>query len=188
MSSSFQGEGERKCNQELHVIRPKCNSGSRVGDSVTTVLPDAVTREIDIDAPPDVVWAIVTEARHLAGWFSDEAEIDLRPGGAMLLTWHGHGAYRARVETVEPPLTFAFRWVLRDGADPVPGGSTLVVITLTATSAGTQLRVVESGFCDLSWPEGERARYAAQNANGWISELDELCTYVARATGSRHTR
>jgi uncharacterized protein YndB with AHSA1/START domain len=152
------------------------------------VLPDTVTREIDIDAPPDVVWAIVTEARHLAGWFSDEAEIDLRPGGAMLLTWHGHGAYRARVETVEPPLTFAFRWVLRDGEEPVPGGSTLVVMTLTATNAGTRLRVVESGFCDLSWPEGERARYAGQNANGWINELDELRAYAARAAGSRHTR
>lgn len=164
------------------------NPKLRIGDTVMAVLPDAVTREIDIDAPPDVVWAIVTEARHLAGWFSDEAEIDLRPGGAMLLTWHGHGAYRARVETVEPPLTFAFRWVLRDGEEPVPGGSTLVVMTLTATNAGTRLRVVESGFSDLSWPEGERARYAGQNANGWINELDELRAYAARATGSRHTR
>src|SRR5580704_10548653 len=87
-------------------------------DIVAAVLPDAIAREIDIDAPPDTVWAIVTEARHLAGWFSDEAEIDLRPGGAMLLTWHGHGAYRASVETVEPPVTFAFRWVRRDGQDP----------------------------------------------------------------------
>ena len=76
---------------------------------MTSVLPDAITREIDIDAPPEVVWAIITEAQHLAGWFSDEAAIDLRPGGAMLLTWHGHGAHRARVVTVEPRATFAFR-------------------------------------------------------------------------------
>jgi uncharacterized protein YndB with AHSA1/START domain len=176
------------CNQELHIWRPKRNHKLRVGDTVMTVIPDAVTREIDIDAPPDVVWAIVTEARHLAGWFSDEAEIDLRPGGAMLLTWHGHGAYRARVETVEPPLTFAFRWVLRDGEEPVPGGSTLVVMTLTATGAGTRLRVAESGFSDLPWPEHERARYADQNASGWISELDELLAYAARTARSRPTR
>ena len=97
--------------------------------------PDTISREIDIDAPPDVVWTILTEARHLAGWFSDEAEIDLRPGGAMLLTWHGHGTYRGRVETVEPPHTFAFRWVLREGLDPEPGSSTLVVMTLTAEGA-----------------------------------------------------
>jgi uncharacterized protein YndB with AHSA1/START domain len=165
----------RKRNLKLHI-----------GGIVRSVLADEVTREIDIDAPPDVVWAIVTEARHLAGWFSDEAEIDLRPGGAMLLTWHGHGAYRARVETVEPPLTFAFRWVLRDGEEPVPGSSTLVVMTLTATDAGTRLRVVESGFSGLSWPEPERARYASQNASGWIRELGELSAYAARVTGSRH--
>lgn len=150
---------------------------------VTVVVPDTITREIDIDAPPDVVWGIVTEARHLAGWFSDEAEIDLRPGGAMLLTWHGHGTYRARVETVEPPRTFAFRWVRRDGAAPVEGGSTLVVMTLTPNGAGTRLQVVEAGFSDLAWPEHDRARYAGENAEGWILELDELRAYAARATG-----
>jgi uncharacterized protein YndB with AHSA1/START domain len=106
----------------------------------------------------------------------------------MLLTWHGHGAYRARVETVEPPLTFAFRWVLRDGEEPVPGGSTLVVMTLTPTDAGTRLRVVESGFSALSWPEHERADYAGQNAKGWITELDELRAYAARVASSRDMR
>ena|SRR5947209_2614742 len=168
--------------------RQKCNLRLHVCDNVAAVVPDAITRETEIDAPPDVVWAIVTEARHLAGWLSDEAEIDLRPGGAMLLTWHGHGVYRARVETVEPPCTFAFRWVLRDGEEPVDDGSTLVVITLTPTEAGTRLKVVESGFSVLRWPEHERARYAGQNADGWIRELDELRAYTARATGPRDAR
>jgi uncharacterized protein YndB with AHSA1/START domain len=149
---------------------------------VTAVIPETITREIDIDAPPDVVWGIVTEARHLAGWFSDEAEIDLRAGGAMLLTWHGHGTYRAVVEAVEPPHTFAFRWVRREGVEPFAGSSTLVVMTLTPNRAGTRLQVVESGFSDLSWPEPDRARYAGENADGWIVELDELRAYAARAT------
>ena len=148
------------------------------------MVPDSITREIRIDAPPTVVWAIVTEARHLAGWFSDEVEIDLRPGGAMLLTWHGHGAYRARVETVEPPHTFSFRWLRREGNEPVEGSSTLVVMTLTPEGTGTRLRVVESGFSDLAWPEQERAGYADENAKGWIVELDELRTYIAEATAS----
>ena len=152
------------------------------------MVPETISREIDIDAPPHIVWAIVTEARHVAGWFSDEAEIDLRPGGAMLLTWHGQGSYRARVETVEPPHTFAFRWVLREGGEPVHGSSTLVVMTLTPEGAGTRLRVVESGFSDLAWPEHERARYADQNTKGWIVELDELRAYAARATAPRATR
>jgi uncharacterized protein YndB with AHSA1/START domain len=166
----------------------KRNPKLQISGIVRSVVPDAITREIDIDAPPELVWGIVTEARHLAGWFSDEATIDLRPGGAMLLTWHGHGAYRARIETVDPPHTFAFRWVLRDGEEPVKGGSTLVVMTLTPREGGTRLEVLESGFSDLAWPEHERIRYAGQNANGWIKELDELRVYAARATGSRAAR
>lgn len=140
------------------------------------MVPDSITREIVIDAPPERVWAIVTEARHLAGWFSDEAEIDLRPGGAMLLTWHGHGSYRGRVETVEAPRRFAFRWLRREHAD----GSTLVVMTLSPEGESTRLRVVESGFAGLAWPEDERARHADENRVGWGVELDELRAYAAR--------
>ena len=61
-------------------------------------------------------------------------------------------------------------------------------MTLTPTEAGTRLKVVESGFSALSWPEHERARYAGQNADGWVRELDELRAYAARATSSRATR
>ena len=147
------------------------------------MVPDSITREIVIDAPPDAVWPVVTEARHLAGWFSDEAEIELRPGGAMLLTWHGHGSFQARVEIVDPPHTFAFRWVRREDTAPEPGSSTLVVFTLTPEAGGTRLQVVESGFTELAWPQPERARYAEENADGWILELDELRAYAARAIG-----
>ena len=79
------------------------------------MVPDAIEREIFIDAPPSVVWSIVTAAEHVAGWFSDEAEIDLRSGGRMLLTWRQHGTYEGRVETVDPPRVFAFRWQTREG-------------------------------------------------------------------------
>ena len=144
---------------------------------------ETITREIVIDAPPEVVWPIVTEPSHMAGWFSDEVALDLHPGGAMLLTWHGHGTYRARVETVEPPRTFAFRWLLREGSDPAEGASTLVVMTLLPEGDGTTLRVTESGFAELPWPAEERARYSTENGRGWIVELDELRAYVARATG-----
>src|SRR3954452_6807393 len=167
------------CNRWLHVRLGNATDGC---DMVVPVVPDSIAREIVIDAPPERVWAIVTEAQHLAAWFSDAAEVDLRPGGAMLLTWHGHGTYRARVETVEAPHTFAFRWLLREGGEPAEGASTLVVMTLVPEGDGTTLRVTESGFGDLPWPEEERARYSTENARGWIVELDELRAYAARAT------
>jgi uncharacterized protein YndB with AHSA1/START domain len=99
----------------LHIRTNLRNRELHIAGSVLAVVPDAIEREIVIDAPPNVVWAIVTEAQHLAGWFSDEAELDLRSGGRMLLTWRGHGTYQGRVETVHPPHLFAFRWQTREG-------------------------------------------------------------------------
>jgi uncharacterized protein YndB with AHSA1/START domain len=145
---------------------------------------DRIEREIVIDAPPSVVWEIVTEAQHLGGWFSDEAEIDLRPGGRMLLTWRGHGTYEGCVETVDPPRVFAFRWQTREG-EFSETNSTLVVMTLEAEQARTRLRVVESGFGTLPWPDAARARYAEENAKGWLIELDELREYVAAVAENR---
>ena len=148
---------------------------------------DGIEREIVIDAPVSAVWSIVTEAQHLGGWFSDEAEIDLRAGGRMLLTWRGHGTYEGRVETVDPPRLFAFRWQTREG-DFSEKNSTLVVMTLEAEEAGTRLRVVESGFGTLPWPDDARARYMDENSKGWHTELDELRDYAAQVVAANRDR
>jgi uncharacterized protein YndB with AHSA1/START domain len=155
--------------------------------SVVRVVPDAIEREILIDAPPNVVWAIVTDAQHLAGWFSDEAEIDLRPGGRMLLTWHGHGTYEGRIEAVDPPCLFAFRWQTREG-EFSEANSTLVAMTLEPEETGTRLRVTESGFTTLPWPDEQRARYAQDNAKGWLAELEELRDYGAKLVAVTRVR
>ena len=148
------------------------------------MIPDRISREIVIDAAPQVVWAIVTEPRHVARWFSDEAQIDLRPGGAMRLTWHGHGTYPGRVEAVEPPHRFAFRWVRREDDEPGEGTSTLVEITLAGEGPRTRLRVVETGFQRLTWAEEDKARYADENSQGWSHELTELRDYAAGLSSS----
>jgi uncharacterized protein YndB with AHSA1/START domain len=155
-----------------------------IGGSVPAVVPDTIEREIVIEAPPSVVWAIVTQAQHLAGWFSDEAEIDLRPGGRILLTWHGHGSYEGRVEAVDLPYLFAFCWQTREG-EFSETNSTLVAMTLEPVETGTRLRVVESGFASLPWPDDARARYADENSEGWLTELDELRDYVARIAANQ---
>ena len=38
---------------------------------------DRIEREIEIEAPVDVVWAVVTEPHHIASWFTDSATLDL---------------------------------------------------------------------------------------------------------------
>jgi uncharacterized protein YndB with AHSA1/START domain len=143
------------------------------------MVPDRIDRDIVIDAPLDVVWAVVTDPAHVAQWFSDSAEIDLRPEGDALFTWTDHGAYPAQIVRVEPPHAFAFQWIRRAGFDISPGNRTLVEFDLWFEEGRTHLRVVETGFAELDWPDDERETHARENRQGWGNELDELRSYVA---------
>jgi uncharacterized protein YndB with AHSA1/START domain len=145
-----------------------------------TMVPEQIEREIVIDAPLEVVWGIVTEPEHVGTWFSNSADIDLRPGGEAVLTWEEHGSFRARVEKVEPPHFFSFRWARPADTEPGAGNSTLVEFSLSAEDEGTRLRVVESGFTELDGSEDEKAKHAEENTQGWKAELGELREYVSK--------
>ena len=120
------------------------------------MVPNEITHEIVVDAPVDRVWAIITEPEHIQAWFAfDGATIDLRPGGELVMTWKEHGTYHARIERIEPPHSFAWRWAR------LPG-----------------LRVVESGFRDLDLPEAEKSQWAADNTQGWQGGFDALQTHA----------
>jgi uncharacterized protein YndB with AHSA1/START domain len=153
-----------------------------------SMVPERIEQEIVIDAPLDVVWAVVTEPEHVGTWFSDSAEIDLRPGGEASLTWEEHGTARAWVEKVEPPHSFSSRWARPVGQEPRKDNSTLVEFTLSAEGESTRLRVVESGFQELEGSEDEQAKYAEENRQGWEFELGELQEYVSTKVGPRARR
>lgn len=148
------------------------------------MVADRIEQEIVIEAPPEVVWELVTDPKHVGSWFGDAAEIDLREGGDAALTWEGHGTFLARVERVEPPRFFAFRWARPKDTAPAEGNSTLVEFTLSAEGDGTRLTVVESGFAALDGSEDKKAKYFADNTEGWNVELGHLREYAAK-TGSR---
>jgi uncharacterized protein YndB with AHSA1/START domain len=141
---------------------------------------DRIEREIIINAPQDRVWAVLTEADHVARWFGDSAEVDLRPGGKMIFGWKEHGNHHARVERVEPPGFFSYRWARPVGTEPAPGNSTLVEFTLIPEGSATRLRVVETGFADLDASEKDKGTAVKQNTEGWIFELGELQEYAER--------
>jgi uncharacterized protein YndB with AHSA1/START domain len=148
------------------------------------MVPQRIAREILIEAPVEVVWAVVTEPRHISGWFSDSIELDLRPGGEAALHWDGHGTVRGRVERVEAPHFFSFRWVIgQTGQEVTDGNSTLVEFVLGAEGESTRLTVVESGFRDLVGPENENQREYEDHEQGWKNELGELVEYVRRRGG-----
>jgi uncharacterized protein YndB with AHSA1/START domain len=149
-------------------------------------IPDQIEREVVIQAPVERVWALITEPEHLGTWFGDAgAEIDLRPGGELSMSWEEHGTVRARVERVEPQRHFSYRWApFQDpgGAQPVPGNSTLVEFTLAPEGDATRLRVVESGFGSLDASEEQRRTLHEGNVEGWQIELGHLAEHAARVT------
>jgi uncharacterized protein YndB with AHSA1/START domain len=142
------------------------------------LVADRIERELLIHAPIEVVWSVITQPDHISGWFSDTVELDLSPGGAASFHWDADGIRRGRVERVEPPHFFSFRWVVEPGPEVAEDNSTLVEFSLEAEGDGTRLRVVESGFRDLAGPEDERRRHLDSHRRGWELELAELEEYL----------
>ena len=113
------------------------------------MVPQRIEREIVIDAPIEVVWSAVTEPEHISGWFSDSADVDLRPGGRAVLHWNDFGTVQGRVERVEPPHFFSFRWAVDPGRDMHEGNSTLVEFSPKTRSSGISTATAVAG--SLSW-------------------------------------
>ena len=141
--------------------------------------PDRIERTVERAHPPATVWAALTTAEGLAGWFGNEAAIDLRPGGAAWMRWTGEGfTANMRVERVEEPRVFGFTWHIYGLPDDDPR-RTYVEFTLEPVAAGTRLTVVESGFAQL--PDDAHRKSYDGNTEGWAKELGELASYLDAA-------
>lgn len=136
-------------------------------------MTDRIERDLLIRAPIERVWTVLTDPAYVARWFGDKAEIDLRPGGAAVFGWSGHGDGHAVVERVEPPRELAFRWAREAGVPVDAGDSTLVELSLSVVDGGTRLRLVESGFTDDA--------HRKENSGGWDEELAELLALAESA-------
>ncbi|HEY3982349.1 MAG TPA: SRPBCC domain-containing protein [Streptosporangiaceae bacterium] len=140
--------------------------------------PDRIERVLELPHPPARVWAALTTAEGLSGWFGNQATIDLRPGGSALMTWDGGDVARMRVERVDEPSVFGFTWPIYGLPDDDPR-RTYVEFTLEPAGAGTRLTVVETGFAQVPG-EAHGTAYDG-NTRGWASELGELVAYLDAA-------
>lgn len=166
------------CNTPPNVQPLSC-ANRWVGLEEDDMVADRIEREIDIEAPVERVWALLTQAEHLGTWFGDAgATIDLLPGGAVALFWREMGTTRAIVEQVEPMRLFSFRWSRPGDAAPVAGNSTLVEFTLSESDSGTRLQMVESGFSALDGDDASRGAAREDNVGGWTAKLEELRKYA----------
>ena len=145
---------------------------------------DRIEREILIDAPIERVWMVLTDAEHISSWFGggDHVRIDPRPGGTIVFEHGDQGPIPARIERLEPPFAFSYRWAQGEpGEEPTEGNSTLVEFTLEEEGGGgTRLRIVESGFAALPLAETASTTRHDQNVVGWTRALPRLRDHAAR--------
>jgi uncharacterized protein YndB with AHSA1/START domain len=149
-----------------------------------SVVPNQIERETLIDAPIELVWDVVTQPAQITRWFTATAELELRPGGHGSLSWEHHGPVQLRVERVERPHVFAFRWMFPAGSEPHEGNSTLVEFTLSDEGGKTRLRVVESGLTAVEWSDEEKDRFLDSHGQGWERHLASLDRYLRSRRGA----
>ncbi|WP_136609823.1 ATPase [Sinomonas albida] len=126
---------------------------------------DRIDKSIDIAAPAERVWELVSEP----GWFINDgayrAHQITHDGEVSLVRDPVHGDFGFRTVALEAPRHAAFRWV-GEGA-----GTTLVEFFVDANDGGATLRVVETGFASLPGSDAERRAAFDGNSEGWDVEL-----------------
>lgn len=132
--------------------------------------PDVIERDLVLRAPRAAVWAALTTPEGLGAWWSPRgAEVDLRPGGRLLLHFTAeHHSQEATVVAVdlEERLVIAWRpFQSEPDADQAGDLTTSVEFRLSDHPDGTRLQLRESGFAALPGTLGTRTY--RENTTGW---------------------
>ena len=127
-------------------------------------MPDFAT-SIDIEAPPEVVFAHLVTPEGMVAWMGEHAKLEATPGGTFAVDIGGVPV-RGEYLEVDPPRLVVVSWGVA-GSAHLPAGSSRVEFRLTALGAGigTRLDLVHSGL-----PADEQPKHA----QGWAHCLDRL--------------
>lgn len=145
----------------------------------------SIEREIHVEAPPEIVYEVVSRPEHLREWWPDEAELEPVPGATGVISFGDKGSPDAHVAPLtvveaDPPRRFAFRWTYDDGAAATAANSLLVTFELVPSGAGTLLRLTETGFRERGWEAAVLEECYRDHASGWDHFLPRLAAYVIR--------
>jgi uncharacterized protein YndB with AHSA1/START domain len=149
-------------------------------------MQDIVEASIVLPAPPQRVWAALTDYQEFGEWF--RARLDGPFVAGQLVTGHvtypgyEHLRFEAWVVALEAPRRFAFRWhpyAVDPSRDYSGEKTTLVELLLVPhdEGEGTRLTVRESGFTLL--PAGRQASALRMNDEGWRIQMQNIDTYLA---------
>ena len=138
----------------------------------------AIEREIYVEAPPEVVFEVVSSPDHLKEWWPDDARYDPVPGSTGEIVFGERDAdgkvMQFTVVEARPPRTFSFRWTHPADEVAAAGNSLLVTFELTPSGGGTLLRMTESGFREMGWEVAVLEQQYQDHVTGWDFYLPRL--------------
>lgn len=142
-----------------------------------------IERDIHVDAPPDVVFEVISRPEHMREWWPDDARFEPVAGAPGELVWRDEesGATTTvalAVVEVDPPKRFSFRWCFSE--PDRSGQSLLVTFDLTPTGDGTRLRMTETGFREMGWEVAVLEEQFHDHERGWDHYIPALGAYVAQ--------
>ena len=142
-----------------------------------------IEREIYVEAPPEVVFEVVSSPDHVRQWWPDDARYDPTPGSVGEIVFGDRDAGGTvvpfTVVDARPPRTFSFRWTQPADQAAAEGNSLLVTFELTPARGGTLLRMTETGFRELGWEVAVLEEQYREHVAGWEFYLARLGPYVA---------
>lgn len=149
----------------------------KIIDSTPPSQTGVVSFEFDLDHPPEKVWRALTDPELLAEWLLPVTGLKLESGAAFTFNTQPQpgwdGTINCRILEFEPHTKLSYTWVVGDAAteDVI---DTIVTFTLTPTSTGTRLSLVQSGFKPNQKRNSGGARY------GWRMMGEKLFELLRR--------
>ena len=144
-----------------------------VVDATAPEQGEAIRFELALPHPPAKVWRAITDPALLSQWLLPATGLRLAAGAAFTLTAPPQPGWDGRVDCqivdVDPQRHLTWTWRVGDI-------DTLLSFTLSPTTSGTQLTVVQSGFKPDQKRNFGGARY------GWRMMGDKLVELLTRIT------
>jgi uncharacterized protein YndB with AHSA1/START domain len=106
--------------------------------------------EVRVEAPPETVFAYVTDPERYVRWQGIRAELDPHPGGRYRVEMDDGSVVAGEYIEVDPPRRVVFTWGFEANED-VPPGSSTVEVTLEPDGDATIVRLRHTGLPSDEW-------------------------------------
>lgn len=157
-----------------------------IHDPHASELSKTVTITRLFDAPLALVWQAFTDPELLKQWWAPEhfdvpvCEVDLRPGGQMLLQMRSPDGQimpmSAVYDEILPMQTLAFTSRAVEDEQGVPGLVGRNVLSFSAEAGKTRVELVASATCTPQWTMA-----LAGMEMGWSQSFDKLARVLQAA-------